>query len=157
MIGSQLIRWRRARGLTQSALARLALVTPANLCAIESGRRDCTVRTLVRLARVLNIEPAELLRPVPVRHISGRFALDAVARAALSGRNLPRPDLSRLAKGLAWRCRPFLEAAGAAGSRRTSRRAWNEARALWSPGVLDHLEARVRKLAAAGAGQGTPA
>ena len=151
-VADHLLRLRLAQGLSQVELARRALLTPANLCAIETGRSDLTVGTLFRIARALGCEPRDLVsRPAGLRSKLGRFTRDAVARAAITGRPLTTPALQDLARGLAATNRPVLAAAGAAGARRASRRAWRRARLVWDPRLLADLDARVRKLAWSGA------
>jgi transcriptional regulator with XRE-family HTH domain len=146
-VGTAILACRLKRGLTQARLAERALVTPANLSAIETGRRDLTVGTLLRIARALDVPAADLLSPShTLRVISGRFTPDAIARATITGeRNLP-PEQNRLADGLAWICRPGLQATGAPGARRGARTAWRLAETRWDPDLLDRLQARVRKL-----------
>lgn len=146
-LATNLLALRHARGLPQRVVARRALVTQANLSAIEAGRRDLTVGTLLRIARALEARPTELLEPLRRRRASlGRFVADATARAAITGRRDLRPELNDLAAGLAWFNRPVLLAASAPGVRRASRRAWNRCRYRWEPVLLEQLAARVRKL-----------
>jgi transcriptional regulator with XRE-family HTH domain len=57
-------RLRAEKGLTQDALALGASMDPAEIRRIESGRRDPGVRVLSRVARGLDVEPAELLENV---------------------------------------------------------------------------------------------
>lgn len=54
-------RLRAEKGLTQDALAQGASMDPAEIRRIESGRRDPGVRVLSRVARGLDVKPAELL------------------------------------------------------------------------------------------------
>jgi transcriptional regulator with XRE-family HTH domain len=54
-------RLRAEKGLTQDALAQGASMDPAEIRRIESGRRDPGVRVLSRVARGLDVRPAELL------------------------------------------------------------------------------------------------
>ncbi|HXJ72003.1 MAG TPA: helix-turn-helix transcriptional regulator [Candidatus Dormibacteraeota bacterium] len=146
LVGAAIFRERYRRGLTQQALAARALVTPANLCAIEHGRRDLTVGTLVRIARGLGVPPAHLLRKDDGHLRSpGRQGGDAAARAAITGKRTLSPRLNRLADGLAWICKPSIQAGGGQGVRRASRKAWIEAQQEWDHTVLQHLQARVRR------------
>lgn len=150
-MADNLRRLRARAGLTQREVARRAMVTRPNLSAIESGRRDLTVGTLLRLGRALGADPADLLRPHPPEgREPGRFRADAIARAVISGsRGLPPGDRS-LADALAASCRPALEAAGASGARRASPRALTRARLEWPERVIELLERRVLKLLASG-------
>ena len=47
--------WREHRGLTISALANAAGVTPAYVSQIESGKREGTIGTLRKIAAALNV------------------------------------------------------------------------------------------------------
>src|SRR5688572_2791435 len=124
-LADNLLRFRLADGLSQAEVARRALLTPSNLCAIETGRSDPAVGTLFRLARALNRDPRDLIAAPPrLRERLGRFSRDAVARAAVTGAALASAPLDDLARGLAATNRPVLAAAGAPGIRRASRRAW---------------------------------
>lgn len=49
-------------GLTQEALARRAGFSLGYIARLEAGHHDPPVSTLVKLARALNIRPADLLR-----------------------------------------------------------------------------------------------
>lgn len=53
-------RARRAKDLSQEALAGLAGVHPKHLSEIERGNKDPRATTLVRLADALGLTPAEL-------------------------------------------------------------------------------------------------
>ncbi|MBI3318268.1 MAG: helix-turn-helix domain-containing protein [Candidatus Omnitrophica bacterium] len=52
--------WRVDRGLTQEALARRAGISRPNLSAIETGKREVSLRTLRALAAALEIPPGLL-------------------------------------------------------------------------------------------------
>jgi len=60
--GLNLQRWRRERQLSQEQLARLAGCARAYLSGAEAGRRNATLDMVEALARVLEVEPAELLK-----------------------------------------------------------------------------------------------
>jgi XRE family transcriptional regulator, regulator of sulfur utilization len=60
-VGEGLTRLRRARGLTQAQLARLAGVTPAAISQAESGRRSLSLDTLLPLCERLGIGLDDLL------------------------------------------------------------------------------------------------
>ena len=55
-------RLRHARGLSQDALAYEAKVSRSYLSQIEKGAFFASLRIVARLAKALDIEPAELLR-----------------------------------------------------------------------------------------------
>jgi transcriptional regulator with XRE-family HTH domain len=57
------LRWARKRvGLSQEALANEASVDRAAVSVFERGRRDPNLRTVLRLARALELAPGVLLR-----------------------------------------------------------------------------------------------
>jgi transcriptional regulator with XRE-family HTH domain len=58
---ANLIRRRRALGLTQEAVAAAAMMDQSQYSRIERGRVDPSVRTVTRLARALRTSPSELL------------------------------------------------------------------------------------------------
>ncbi len=63
MIGRQLRALRRARGLSQKALAAQAGLSPSAVGMYEQDRRQPSLATLTRLARALGATPAQLLTP----------------------------------------------------------------------------------------------
>jgi transcriptional regulator with XRE-family HTH domain len=61
------LRWARERiGISQEALANNAHVDRAAISVFERGRRNPNLRTLLRLARALEVPPGVLLRGVEV-------------------------------------------------------------------------------------------
>lgn len=52
--------WREFRGISQSQLAERTAVTVAHISQIESGKRECSVKLLRSLAKVLEVD-ADLL------------------------------------------------------------------------------------------------
>jgi transcriptional regulator with XRE-family HTH domain len=59
------LRWARERiGISQEALANEAAVDRAAISVFERGRRDPNLRTVLRLARALDIAPGILLRGI---------------------------------------------------------------------------------------------
>lgn len=59
------LRWARERvGISQEALANEARVDRAAISVFERGKRNPNLRTLLRLARALELPPAVLLRGV---------------------------------------------------------------------------------------------
>jgi transcriptional regulator with XRE-family HTH domain len=61
------LRWARERvGISQEALANNAHVDRAAISVFERGKRNPNLRTLLRLARALDIPPGVLLRGVQV-------------------------------------------------------------------------------------------
>src|SRR5258708_3964414 len=115
-IGGAIYAQRLKRGLTQRALAARALMTPANLSAIETGRRDLTVQTLLRIARVLQTPAATFLdEPTGLRNALPHDTFNQVAGAVLSGCRPFSVELNQLADAVAWNARPILAAVGAPG------------------------------------------
>lgn len=64
MLDSRKLRQTRLkRGLTQEALAKLSGVTKVTISELENRRRDnVTLDTLTKLAKPLELKPAELLK-----------------------------------------------------------------------------------------------
>jgi transcriptional regulator with XRE-family HTH domain len=58
---AQIVRRRKAEGLSVYMLAKRAGISRSHLLAIESGQTDPSVGTLVKLAVALKVKPAELL------------------------------------------------------------------------------------------------
>ena len=88
--GQALYLWRRARGLTQAALAQRAKVSRPNLSTIERGKREVTLPTVRVLAAALGVRPGTLVDGVPPSAAAGR-------RSSLS-----RETLERLADAVAF-------------------------------------------------------
>lgn len=89
---AQLRQWRTFRGFSQAALARAAGIPRPNLIDLETGRRDCTLKTLYRLANALELRPGVLLDESPQKKASlDRHEVDRVARSLCFG----KPSLSR--------------------------------------------------------------
>jgi transcriptional regulator with XRE-family HTH domain len=87
-LGTTVMAWRLARGMTQAALAHAARVPRPNLSAIERGDRDVTLRTLRALAVALDVRPGVLADGEPPHATAPpltRAAMERVARAAVRG------------------------------------------------------------------------
>jgi transcriptional regulator with XRE-family HTH domain len=65
LVGRNVARLRRARGLTQEQMAERSGFSQQYLSGLERGRRNPTVVTLHELARALGVGPRELLAPAP--------------------------------------------------------------------------------------------
>jgi transcriptional regulator with XRE-family HTH domain len=63
LVGENVRRLRRARGLTQEQLAELAGFTQQYLSELENGKQNPTAVTLYELAQQLGSTPAELVTP----------------------------------------------------------------------------------------------
>ncbi len=65
-VGRELRRHRRARGLSQEALAELAGVHPNYVGLVERGQRNPSAVALIRMARAAGVAPSELFAAVPL-------------------------------------------------------------------------------------------
>lgn len=64
VVGLNVLRLRRERAYSQEEVALRSGCTRAYLSGLEAGRRNPTIETLAKLAKALNVEPAEFfLRP----------------------------------------------------------------------------------------------
>lgn len=59
-LGEAVRRLRKARGLTQEELSGLTDLHQNHIGGIERGERNITVKSLLALARALDVPPAEL-------------------------------------------------------------------------------------------------
>ncbi|MFS0740792.1 helix-turn-helix transcriptional regulator [Brevundimonas sp. 3P9-tot-E] len=65
IIGANVRRLRKSRGLSQEALAGEAGLAMRHLGRIERGEGNPTVAVLVKLAEVLRVHPADLYKEEP--------------------------------------------------------------------------------------------
>jgi transcriptional regulator with XRE-family HTH domain len=99
--------------MSQSALAAKAGLARPNLIALELGRRDCTLATLAKLAKALDLTPGTLLDKAPSSAARlDRYERDSVARAILTSTPPSSSRLRKMAEDLAPLFLPALEAAG---------------------------------------------
>lgn len=63
ILGAQVREIRRARGLTQEALAEQLEVTPRYLAGVERGERNLTLDSIDALAQQLGVDARSLLDP----------------------------------------------------------------------------------------------
>lgn len=144
--------WRVARGLSQAALAERAGIFRPNLIDLESGKRDCTLKTLQRLARALEISPGRLLDSLPEEpaHLN-RHQVDALARGLLKPETPLGPELEPLRELIAPLVFPILRAAGISVSANATPRKRNMSllRGKMDQQTLDQVIRRVSKLASA--------
>ncbi|MGV8084522.1 MAG: helix-turn-helix domain-containing protein [Coriobacteriia bacterium] len=59
--GRRLRRLRQERNLSQEELAHLAGLDRTYVSSCEAGRRNATIKTIVRLAEALNVDPSALV------------------------------------------------------------------------------------------------
>lgn len=64
-VGVNLRRLRRERGLSQEAFAAAIGYHRTYVGGVERGERNLTLRTLERLAEILDVDPADLLVTPP--------------------------------------------------------------------------------------------
>jgi len=62
IVGANIRRLRKAKGLTQERLAQEAGMAMRYVAGVERGEENPSLRYLVRLAEALGTEPMELLR-----------------------------------------------------------------------------------------------
>lgn len=62
LFAANLLRERKARGLSQDELAHEAGLHRTYVGSVERGERNISIGNIERLARALGIDPAELLR-----------------------------------------------------------------------------------------------
>jgi transcriptional regulator with XRE-family HTH domain len=65
VVGINLKRYRKARGLSQEELAHEVDVHRTYMGGLERGERNLSLRSVERLAAQLNMSPLELLTPPP--------------------------------------------------------------------------------------------
>jgi transcriptional regulator with XRE-family HTH domain len=65
ILAANVVRLRRAKGLSQEGLAWEADVARSYMAKIESGRTSTGIDIIARLAAILEVEPMEFLRPLP--------------------------------------------------------------------------------------------
>jgi transcriptional regulator with XRE-family HTH domain len=65
VVGRNLRSVRHERGLSQEAMAEILGVHRTYMGGVERGERNLTLRTVERIARMLGLEPLELLSPEP--------------------------------------------------------------------------------------------
>ena len=72
ILGANLKRYRNFQGLSQAKLAEMLDLTPSFISDIETGKRWLSSDTLVNLAKFLNVEVYEFLKPpqAPTDNIS---------------------------------------------------------------------------------------
>lgn len=63
--GEVIRRLRDSRGLTLSALAKLADISPAHVCRMESGHRHGSFAMRRKLADALGVDIADISKAVP--------------------------------------------------------------------------------------------
>lgn len=64
-IGIRMAKRRQELGMTQKAFAEAIGMNPGNLCQIEKGKQNVTIRTLCKIAEALDITVGELVSGVP--------------------------------------------------------------------------------------------
>ena len=67
ILAVNIVKLRRAKGLSQEALSWEAGVSRRYMARIEGGQTSTGVEVLAKLAAALEVEPFELLKPPPRR------------------------------------------------------------------------------------------
>lgn len=93
IIGKRIRAQRLARGWSLHDLATRLERAPSQVSVIENGKRELKLGELERIARILEVAPAELLRPeAPSKRDALEIALEKAQRGALY-RSLQLPEL----------------------------------------------------------------
>lgn len=74
ILAINIVRLRRAKGLSQEALAWEAAVARSYMVKIETAKTSTGLDVIGRLASVLKVDPAELMRAPPRRQSKQRVA-----------------------------------------------------------------------------------
>lgn len=61
IVGNNVVRYRKSRGMTSEQLAHCSEISPKLLGEIERGKQNTTLKTLEHIASALKIEPHQLL------------------------------------------------------------------------------------------------
>lgn len=69
-VGLNLLAYRRARGLSQEAMADELGVHRTYMGGVERGERNLTLKSVERIAERLDIDPLDLLKPPRKRRSS---------------------------------------------------------------------------------------
>ena len=75
LVGSRIAHFRQQRVMTQDQLAVASSIDSSNIRSYESGRAMMNVKSLVRIAEALDVEPGELLDGVTSDIFGPRTAL----------------------------------------------------------------------------------
>ena len=65
IVGANIRRLRKAKGLTQEQLAHEAEMAMRYIAGVERGEENPSLRYLVKIAEALGCEPSDLLRRAP--------------------------------------------------------------------------------------------
>lgn len=93
-LGSQIKNLREARGLSQTKLAQRAGLNPTTVNQIETGRREPHTYTLGKIANALDVQPIQLLIPLPdevweqINRMADKLALSQAAVVEMAVRKL---------------------------------------------------------------------
>jgi len=89
VLGRRIREERQAAGWTLEQLGERAGITGAFVAHIEAGRKHGTLETVAKIARALDLQPADLLR-VPLKSGAGKDALYLRQLARLIKDKTPR-------------------------------------------------------------------
>ncbi len=99
--------WRESKGLTQEQLAEGIDLSRSTLSKIETSEAPYTQRSLEAIARVLNCQPFDLLRPIAAKE---QQSPGATLRSALLSYGVDRSQMDLLI-GIIDKFIPYVEAA----------------------------------------------
>jgi transcriptional regulator with XRE-family HTH domain len=91
--GARLKRLRLRQALSQRDLAGLAGITQSTVLRLENGRHPPLPSTIRKLARALEVTPADLTRPESTSHPNPTNGPAPLARPGLGKSPLERTDL----------------------------------------------------------------
>jgi len=89
IFGERLLAWRRYRGLTQVALAKVTKIPQPSLAALEAGRFEPKLSTIQRLAGGLTISAGKLIDEYPPQSPWSRQRIDALVQEAVDNKAAP--------------------------------------------------------------------
>ena len=103
--------WREFRNLTQEEMSLRSGISRPNLANLESGKKDCVLSTLRRMATILTISPGTLLDTPPPSTASAlnRHEIDLIARNLLGKRQALPPSLKIIRDEAAAEAVPLLQ------------------------------------------------
>ena len=103
--------WREFRNLTQEEAAFRSGISRPNLVNLESGKKDCVLSTLRRMATVLAVSPGTLLDAPPpsTAPALNRHEIDLIARNLLGKRQALPPPLKIIRDEAAVEAAPLLQ------------------------------------------------
>lgn len=139
-IGFRIAESRERKRWTQARLAAAAGVAQANLSNIESGKRDLTLSTLVRLAETLGVRPSELIEDdEPSQSLSlTRSKIENLAEVTINPTRKASTQIRELAKLFR-----LIHSHGPRVSARKIQKAWIQLRQQFSSQEIQGISRRI--------------